>query len=388
MARSANFAPKCDRTRAQSPWWISIPPKLSETGKRQKRFFSNKAEAEVAIQQLKVRKENHGTGAKLLSPADEQQAAAAFKLLREAHLNVQLSEIVGKFIEAERMRAASKPLAEVWQTYLGFTKRSERHQSNLRRSLGRFEPLHATAVADITPEMIEKILDGAAPSYRNLLLRESGAVFAFAVKRGLARENPAAKIDRAKTKVTEREVYTPAEVAALLREANASAPELLPFLSIAMFAGVRPDVYHGELVKLQWTSVDMEESSIDLPAAITKKQRRRSIPIEPVLGNWLRHSISRNGVHTGNVAPVDGTALRDRLRALYVRANVERKQDATRHSYASYWLANFCDENALTLQLGHSGGAEVLHQHYYRAVTKRDAEKFWNLTPECVLVNN
>lgn len=385
MPRSANFIPRHDHSRPKSPWWISIPPKLSETGKRQKRFFPTKAEAEVEIQQLKIRKENHGTGAKLLSPADEQQAAAALALLREAGVNVQLVEIVGKFIESERARNASKPLAEVWEAYLASAKRSARHQANLRRALRRFEPLHAVAVADIIPEMIEKILEGAAPSYRNLLLRESGAIFAFAVNRGLARENPTTKIDRAKTQVNERAVYTPLEVTALLREASASAPELLSYLAIALFAGVRPDVYHGELIKLQWANVDLEESSIDLPAAITKKQRRRSIPIEPVLADWLRHSIATRGIQIGKVVPLVGSTLRIRLRSLYERAGIDRKQDATRHSYASYWLAKFGDENLLTRHMGHTGGADVLHKHYHRAVTKRAAEEFWSLTPVTVL---
>jgi integrase len=386
MARTASFIPRFHPNRKTSPWSIVIPPKLSETGRRQERFFATKAEAEGEVQRLKVRKENHGIAAKLLDPAQEQQAVAAFKLLHDAGLEgVQLVEAVSHFVEYQRQRTASRPLVEVWEAYLGLKKRSAVHQSNLRRTLRRFAPLHGVKVSDIRPQDLEKILASASSTYRNAMLRESRAVLTFAVKKGWAQENPARKVDTAEHTVGEREVYSPAEVAAVLKEAATSEPKLLPYLSIGLFAGVRPDVYHGELVKLEWEHVDLVENMIDLPAAITKRRRRRSIPIEPVLAAWLSYFIECNGIQTGKVTPIMGTPLRDRLRAVFARAGVSRKQDATRHSYASYWLAKNRDESELALRLGHIGGTEILHRHYHRAVTARAAEKYWQPTPEAVL---
>ena len=385
MARTANLLPANDPTRKSKPWWISIPPKLSETGKRQKRFFATKAEAEGEIQRLKVRRENHGIASKLLSPADEAQAASAIKLLRGAGLEVQLSEVVGDYLERHKMRKASRSLAKAWAAYLEHKKRSERHEANLRRTLRRFEPLHEVMVSDISQGQIEKVLKGAAATYRNVMLREARAVFTFAMRKGWAIDNPASKVDTEEHAIGEREIYTPGEVEAVLREANATEPELLPYLAVALFAGIRPDAYHGEMVKLEWAHVDLEEKSIDLPASITKKKRRRSIPIEPVLADWLQHCIVRNGITAGRVCPAIGTQLRDRLRGIFERAGVLRKQDATRHSFASYWLAEHRNEDELALRLGHSGGTEILHRHYHRATSTREAKKFWSLTPANVL---
>jgi hypothetical protein len=96
MGRNATLEPRKDKERGR--WWISIPPRLSDSGRRQKRYFKTKDEALGAIQSIKVRKENHGTAAKLLSPADEQQAASALKLLRTAGCTTQLTVIEGEYL--------------------------------------------------------------------------------------------------------------------------------------------------------------------------------------------------------------------------------------------------------------------------------------------------
>jgi hypothetical protein len=31
--------------------------------------------------------------------------------------------------------------------------------------------------------------------------------------------------------------------------------------------------------------------------------------------------------------------------------------------------------------MGHTGGLEVLHRHYYRCVRQADAETYWDITP-------
>jgi len=110
------------------------PPKLSDTGRRQRRFFKSKTEAAGEIKRIKVRLENHGTAAKLLSPSDEQQAVSAFKLLRDFGSDIQLIEIVGEYLDRLREKNLSKTLSDAWDLYLARTdkKISPVHQKNLK----------------------------------------------------------------------------------------------------------------------------------------------------------------------------------------------------------------------------------------------------------------
>jgi hypothetical protein len=45
----------------KAPWELSIPPELSETGKRHRMFFATEREARAAAEHIKVRKANFGT---------------------------------------------------------------------------------------------------------------------------------------------------------------------------------------------------------------------------------------------------------------------------------------------------------------------------------------
>ena len=120
MARIAKFTP----VKTPKGWRVSIPQNLSNTGSRQRRFFEKKTEAEGFIARLKLRCEVHGTGACLLTPAQEEQAAAAFRLLSSAGLSTTpLSEVVGQHLAKIEKSKASKPWAPFYWTNSRFAAR-------------------------------------------------------------------------------------------------------------------------------------------------------------------------------------------------------------------------------------------------------------------------
>ena len=288
-------------------------------------------------------------------------------------------EAVKQHVNAERRRLASKPVGEVVDAFLSAKKRSEKYCSSLKRTQRRLDPLRAVLVSEISSDDLDKIIGGASDSYRNALLREIRAIFSFAVRRGWCIANPATKLDFAQTQIGERDLYSPEESALLLETVRALDPALLPFVAIALFAGVR--VY--ELLRMEWAHVDLAEKSIDLPAAITKRKRRRSIPIESALQASLELFISEQGIKRGAVVPCRTyNSLRKRLRVIFSAAKIPWRQNAARHSYASYWLAVHKDLNALAMHLGHIGGLEVLHTHYHRTVKLVEAGKYWNIRPK------
>jgi integrase len=385
MARSASFKPRHHASRKTSPWSIVIPPRLSDTGKKQERFFKTRALAEGEVKRLKVRKENHGTAAKLLTPADEQQAVSALKLLRAADVQIQLSEVVGDYLKRLRQRRRSKPLAFVWDEYVknpkGGRKRSEIHKKNMGFTRERLSGLHDIPVADITGDQIEECLQGASASYHDAMLREIRAVFNWAMtgKRKWLSVNPVHECEFIYAgKDPEVLIYTPAQIEKLLDTTRALHPELVPAVAVMAFAGVRPDIEHGEIVRLMWDHVIMKDrhKRIVLPSTITKTRKQRSVPIRPALASWLNWHKDNKGSMEGMLAPYKGEMLRKKLRAIYSTAEVERVPDGLRHSFASY-LSPIDGPDIVEAELGHQGGRDTLNKHYRSDVRAVVARKFW-----------
>jgi len=385
MARTAELSISNDPTRSK-PWWISIPPKLSETGKRQKRFFATKEKAEAEIQRLKVRRERFGTSAKLLTPSDEQQAESALRLLREAGIEVQLSEVVGDYIQRIKDRSASKTLSHVWDSFIKTPRRkplSKPYLTTMKFAKKRMESLHGTLVADITHTQIEEALSGLATSYQEATLQRVKAVLNYAVEKGWLRTgNPALACNIIHpTKTSEVEIYSVEEVKTLLTTTARLFPELVPAVAVMAFAGIRPDVEDGEITKLEWRHIILKDRQkrIELPARITKTQKLRTIKVRPALASWLEWHGQQEGSTEGLVSPYRGTGLRNRLRKIHIEAKLDRIQDGLRHSFASY-LVPIDGKESVSLELGHQGNLAVMDRHYRRSVTLATANKFWKLS--------
>jgi integrase len=382
MGRNATFEPRKDEARGR--WWISIPPRLSETGTRQKRYFKTKEEALGAIQRIKVRKENHGTAAKLLSPADEQQAASALKLLRNSGCTTQLTVIVGEYLERLRRRDSSKPFGEAWDAYLNRVDKdlSKVHRRRLVATKKRLVALHPKMVAEISRDDIEGCLKDTAPTYRNAMLREIRSVLNWCMSgaRKWLTENPANDCEFAAVgRTKEVRIYTPTEIKKLMRATVEKHPDFVPAVALMTFAGVRPDHLDGEIVKLEWGHIlhdDRHQARIELPASITKTGKQRSVNIRPALLSWIQWHIKRGGTRDGLVCPVKGQVHRKKMREIFEESKVTRIQDGFRHSFASY-LAPVEGLDVVETELGHQGGREVLNRHYRTDVRKVIANQFW-----------
>jgi hypothetical protein len=191
MARKAQFIP----VKTAEGWRVNVPPNLSGTGTRQRRYFETKDAAEGFAEKLGIRVKNHGIGAKLLTPAQEDQAAAAFRLLDDANCQQSLSEIVGQHLARIKKNRASKPFIAAFDAFLQSKARRPAYNRSLAALRKISEPLHERTIRDITPADVETILAGMAPAYRNLRLRELRAVFNYALNKGWVDENPIERMD-------------------------------------------------------------------------------------------------------------------------------------------------------------------------------------------------
>jgi integrase len=191
--------------------------------------------------------------------------------------------------------------------------------------------------------------------------------FNFACEHGYSAGNPALKSAEAKEIAAAVGILTVEETARLLEAAPA---ELVPYIAIGAFAGIR----RAELERLDWKEVDLQCGLIEVTAKNAKSARRRFVKIQPNLAKWLQPYAQLSG----NVAPPKYRELLDGAREA---AGIEQwPHNALRHSFASYHLARFNDAAALALELGHTN-SNLVFQHYRQLVKPKQAERYWKIAP-------
>lgn len=77
-----------------------------------------------------------------------------------------------------------------------------------------------------------------------------------------------------------------AEIMLWAEDTNGGA--LVPFVALCLFAGIRPDLYEGEISKLDAREVRLDTGVILIEPNVSKVRMKRSITIQPNLATWLR----------------------------------------------------------------------------------------------------
>jgi integrase len=209
-------------------------------------------------------------------------------------------------------------------------------------------------------------------------------VFAHAEAVGYVVNNPMARAMRPKVVEKPAGILTVSEAERLLRAAD---PEILPFIAIGLFAGLRD----AELWRLSWNNVDLKEKLIHVPADKAKTAQRRIIPMRPNLHKWLTPDASKC-VKAEPLCPSQsykGRQLWEKSRkdAGFGKGTNEEgvalkvwPHNALRHSFASYHLAHFKDAARLALEMGHTHN-NLIFKNYRELVTPKDAKPYWNIVP-------
>src|SRR5262249_23865311 len=138
----------------------------------------------------------------------------------------------------------------------------ERHLRDIRYRLGAFaDKFDGRMVATITSKEIDDWLRSlnVRPQTRNHYRQVVVLAFNFAMRQGYALINPAMGAAKAKVVSGAPGILTITEAARLL---EAATPDVLPYLAIGMFAGLR----RTELERLDWSEVDFDSGLIEVKA--------------------------------------------------------------------------------------------------------------------------
>jgi len=302
---------------------------------------------------------------------------------RLAAVGVTLKEAVDFYFLHSRPPSGNLPIPELLNRWLAErgAKRSGKHSKNVRNCLiAMIEDLDLAArpASGLSAGEIEAYLrrpEWSAETQR-AYLRNLSAVFGWGVERGFLRVNPCAKVvceePGPRAPVT---FLTPAQCRGLLGETARLDPDLLPFLVLAMFAGVRV----AELDRSDRGAVDLVAGEMAVEAKNTSRARGRDRRIVELSGNalaWLRAAEAAGFLAPGPFCPFN---FRKRWDAC--KAGVSPwPGNVLRHTFATYHYAMHRNEAALQVLLGHYS-SEMLHNHYRGLARRSDAEEFWSILP-------
>jgi integrase len=374
-----------DGNRPQLKWVVNY----REDGKRKRKFYETKEAAQNFANEKNDELISKGRQhaefpewLRIMAQECDQKLKAFGKTVADAtehfiaHLQAikkscKVAELVDEVIAAKK-KACGKRQRPASDDYI----------LDLDVRLGRFKKdFGERIVGTITPLEIEDWLSGLkdertgghlSPQSRGNYARVLSVAFGHAVKRRYATANPIKEIQKA-TSDGKPGILTVEQTAALLEGAS---PEILPYIAIGAFAGLRAK----EIERLDWRDISFEENEIAVGSE--NKTGERHVDILPNLREWLLP----HRKHSGKIIPDNFRKHFDQAR---IAAGFKDKEghladwpdNALRHSFASYHLKHFGNDGLTKLQMGHWRDSDVLFGHYRRAVTRRNAERYWTLRP-------
>jgi len=227
----------------------------------------------------------------------------------------------------------------------------------------------------------------ANPRTKNNARGTIGAFFKFCKERGwIQRDHEGIEfVPKFREKGGDIEIFTVAEISHYLTHART---ELIPFLAIGAFAGLRT----AEITRLDWSEVHLADRFIEVKAEKAKTASRRIVPIAENLAAWL----ADHAQDAGRVLPFDNVAkqigwlvadVNDAFKAQAKEdgkdpkkaAQVKWKHNALRHSFISYRVAEIQNANQVALEAGNSSA--MIFKHYRELVRPTEAAKWFAVKP-------
>lgn len=358
---------------------ISIPPNLSQSGRRERKYFETKESADTELDRIANRHRTHGEMIDQITSGQLSQALQAFKTLEESGIGAHLPTIVAEWIETHKARTASVTFLTLFDEYLAAKHdRDPQYLRELRIYRDRWPQLHSMQVSDMASIDLAPLIDKLSPGARNPVLRYWRAVFNLGIRRGYLIKNPVQGLDFERRKRKEVETLTAEQVKKMLEAALVDDLQILPFVVLGCFAGIRPD---GELQKLEWSDIDLTDKVVTIRPEVSKTNRRRFIDLSDNAILWLEAYRRKGGQTAGKIVQYSESELRARRHRNWKAAGIERWiQQGMRHSYCSNWLAMHGDVNKLVLQSGHDS-VDTMWRNYHKGTPKAEAGAFWAIRP-------
>lgn len=262
---------------------------------------------------------------------------------------------------------------EAVANYIALREEDNLRQRSMEAWRYRLKPLTAhypeRPLHTLTAEDLRATQTGSATS-RNNTRRYYITFWGWALRQRHVLSNTASALTIALTDESLPRALSLDQVKALLLTTMQHDADLLPWLAIGLFAGLR----NGELDRL--SAVHLRGERLHLDPSTTKLRDRRILDLLPPLPAWLR------------LYPLHGPARRPNHRkrwdAIRTAAGItDWPPNALRHSFCTYHLAAYRDPG-LTAHYTRHENQTTLHRHYIDLATHADGLKYFSLTPEAI----
>jgi integrase len=338
-------------------------------------FFTTRSQADAECLRQRTLLERHSREAVGLSQRAMSEVIAARDKLAE--YGKTLSDAVEFYVDhLERVRRCKMTVAQLAGEVLEAKRqdgRAAKYVDMLRLYFKKFsQDFGNKSIAGITVEELDNWLRSlpGSPKTRADYRANIGVLFSYAAQRRMIEFNPVAFTAKPKLIDKAPEIFTVAELRALLDAAQRIEPDVVPMLAIGAFAGLRD----AEIKRVDWSEVDLARGHIEVKASKAKSARRRIVPIQPNLMEWLRPYSEMKG----QLVPV---ASRGKIERVRKAAGLTRwPNNGLRHSFASYRLALIHDAPRVAAELGHTT-PQLLFSAYRELVVPVEAERYWKIAP-------
>jgi integrase len=365
-----------------------------EGGRRRTRCLSSMDEAKMIAQQITVRLINGSSATCEATRRDIELLQFCERAVSE--FGVTIAAAIQEWVSARRT-AGDIPISDAVRFYAAnrsdlFATRSNSQvaaefiQSLKRKgvsdlyvrqatlNLKRFSNALPRNIADVTTADINRFLDGLkklSPVSKNGIRRNLVTMFGFAKKQGYLhpdRKTAAEQSDSFKVQDKEISIFTPDEMKRLLIAAH---PRILPLIAIGGFAGIRS----AEIARLDWEDIKWDRGHIEIAGSKAKTAARRLVPLTDNLKAWLAPWRGK----TGKIITINDYA--GTLNDTGVRAKISGgwRQNALRHSFISYRVAETGDVARTSLEAGNS--PKMIFRHYREIVDAEEAREWFSIMP-------
>lgn len=386
MAKQAKHKAKYIKTLKR--WTVNVPPELSPTGRRQRKFFEDEKEAWEFADNQKERAEKFGKELSNLTRPRLHESSEVYRLCDAQNKPYSLLGIVRDYWEQQNEENPSISLVGLLEEY--FEKKlkdriGEDYQTQLttlRNNVSKSE-FAQYPVSDLRSSHLETLLREYSISTHNRVLRQLRTVFKYAFKKGYTKANPTDRLDYYKEPKRTVKTLRNREIEGLLNVALKQNIEMVPYFTIAAFAGIRVE---RELPALLWQDIHFDAKEILVRAEIAKTGHRRFPPISDNLAAWLRVYLQKVSVpFSGKTRVIKLTRVQiDKARRqIYSQVSPGKRwvKNGLRKSFASAMINSGVDRDTTCNALGHEGDSRKLYNFYHLAGSEVEAKAFWNILP-------
>lgn len=376
-------------------------------GRRTRRYYPCTMEglrqATAAATAARVERKTYGATFGSISD-DEKRALDLWREYRDACQRERCpfksaSEVMGAALARMLDEGVSPTLAEVAFKYLDHIGRkveggSSPHLLTVKNRLTKIcAVMGEERICNVTEIQITDFIDGlvnpqtgqpAAPNTRKQYILLLKSVFKYAVGRGMLDEsrNAARNVEAPKVKRTEPETLAVEDVRKVMRHVagTRSLHAFIPALAVGLFCGARL----AERCRMRYRDTNVK-GQVFLSCEITKTNIDRYVKPLPVFTAWMDFAKAHGVDMAPDALIIPGATETQRkdahnraLKAISDATGVSFPKNCIRHSAATYMAAKM-GMAATADQLGHDEG--MLASHYRHAVTRGEAEAYFQLTP-------